>query len=209
MSEFYDQSSSLYSTALSIEVATLQKKVYLPLLPKEYPTDYVLQAYRELGARYTTMADAYSDVVGNFYVPMLFPLVEDGDSTVMKFKAPDTSNIVNTDAAFTTTEYLEKNYINLVIPKYIAMGFRDLIPAGTKFVVGFIGGSSVISNIKVIGLSTRSEDYTEEELVETFGKEYEEVKTTVQEDIEKIVEEEERREEELAEEEAALSKASL
>ena len=204
MSEFYDQSSSLYSTAMSIESATLQKKVYLPLLPKEYPTDYVLQAYRELEARYTTANDAYSDIAGNFYIPLLFPLVENGESTVVKYKAPKAKKILNTDSKFTSSEYMEKNYVSLVIPKYIAMDFRDYIPAGTKFAVGFIGGSAIISNIKVLAVAEKPSDYAPEEMIETFGLSYEAVKSKVQEDIQKIVEEEERRNVELGAQKSAM-----
>lgn len=201
---FYEQSSNTYSTALSVEIAELQKKVYLPLLPKEYPTDYVLKAYRELEGRYTTMADAYSDVTGNFYITVLFPLIQSDESTVVKYKAPSTKNIVNTDAAFSTSSYMESNYVSLTIPKHVAMEFRGYIPKGTKFIVGLIGGNSSISNIKVLAVSEKPEDYEEEALVETFGMTYAEVKSTVQSDIEEIVKEEERRETELAEEAAAL-----
>jgi hypothetical protein len=39
-----------------------------------------------------------------------------------------------------------------MIPKYIVMNFTGTIPKGTKFLVAFIGGSSSVDNMSIVGL---------------------------------------------------------
>ena len=92
----------------------------------------------------------YENMIGNFYIPILFPLVENGESTELEFEAPSTGNILNGSLA--SKPYVERNYISLAIPKYIVMNFEKLIPKGTKFLVAFIGGNKSIENISIVGL---------------------------------------------------------
>ena len=44
------------------------------------------------------------------------------------------------------------NFITLTIPKYLVMLFTEKIPAGTRFLVGFLGGSNSVSNIHIVGI---------------------------------------------------------
>ena len=77
-------------------------------------------------------------------------MVENGESTELLFDAPSTANIISTN--FATAAYTERNFIALTIPKYILLNFKKVVPAGTKFLVAFVGGSTKIININIIGL---------------------------------------------------------
>jgi hypothetical protein len=147
---YYDNASKQYGDEISIEVAILQADITLPELPKEKLTTAVLKEYSDAGKTYDFPWQVYDDVIGNFYIPILFPLVENGDSTELEFKAPETKTVLN--KSIKTVPYVERNYISLMIPKYIAMEYVGTIPAGTKFLVAFIGGSTSINNMSIIGI---------------------------------------------------------
>ena len=182
---YFDNISEFYSDSLSVEIVELQRRILLPVLPREMISAPVLHAYNDLGFDFRTAEDLYTDMVGNFYTPMIFPLVENGKSTEMEFEAPSTENILNPDSGMETKEYLEHNYINLIIPKFIVEHFRKEIPRGTKFVAVFIGGSSSINSIKIIGVSEIGElKMSPYELKSSVGMEYEEVLEMVSQDIE-------------------------
>ena len=149
--EYFKNVGEEYNSSLSIEMAVLQKDIKLPEITKEPLTLKTLEAFDLLGSKYILPHEVYTDVIGNFYIPILFPLVENGESNEEKFKAPNTKNILNKDG-FSTAPYVQRNYIKLLIPKYIVLGFTDVISAGTKFVVAFTGGATNLSAIKVIGL---------------------------------------------------------
>ena len=142
-----------YSGSLSIELAILQKDIELPELPDpelDPLTLETLERYKEEGKIYKLMENEYEDMIGLFYIPILFPLIENGESIELEFEAPSTGNIIN--GSLSSSNYIERNHISLMIPKYIIMNFKKIIPAGTKFLVAFIGGSSSINNISIIGL---------------------------------------------------------
>lgn len=173
--------SEVYSTNLNVELAILQEDVELPSITLEPLTSELLvkhhsNTYDEAG-HVIKFADPYfmpyqvcTNVIGNFYITMLFPLVNNGDSTVIDYNAPN-SNFVITDN-LTGDQYYEQNFVSLIIPKYIAMNFykypdytnfvndgqyysgeyKQYIPKGTKFIAGFIGGSNTVSNISIIGI---------------------------------------------------------
>lgn len=148
---FYDNTSKgNYSDILAVEIAILQQDIELPELPEEKLTLDVLRQYEEEGKEYLFAQDEYVNMVGNFYIPVLFPLVENGESTELLFDAPSTANIISTN--FATAAYTERNFIALTIPKYILLNFKKVVPAGTKFLVAFVGGSTKIININIIGL---------------------------------------------------------
>lgn len=152
-SSYFNNAMSNYSDSLSIEIAILQRRILLPILPKEIIGEKVLNAYNYLGYEYRTKDQFYTDVLGNFYVTMLMPLIKNGKSTEMKHAALNTSNILNKEnAGINVKEYKEHNYINLVIPKYIVCNFTKEIPKGTQFITCYIGGLSSLSNIKIIGV---------------------------------------------------------
>ena len=142
-----------YSDSLGIEIAILQQAIELPEITdnEEFPlTLETLEAFKEEEKTYKLAEHEYKDVIGLFYIPILFPLIENGESVELEFEAPSVSNILNDSLA--TEPYIERNHISLIIPKYIVMNFKKEIPVGTKFLIGFIGGSNSISNISIIGI---------------------------------------------------------
>lgn len=144
-----DNTNNEYSDNLAIEIAELQEEIILPELPKEKLSLKVLKEYDKEGKNYDMPFDTYEDMIGNFYIPILFPLVENGESTEIEYEAPPIQVLNGTVQG---SNYVERNFISLMIPKYIIMQFRDKIPKGTKFLVAFIGGSNSIDNISIIGL---------------------------------------------------------
>jgi len=168
---FYDATSkSPYTTHLGTEIAILQRKIYLPLLPQERLSYAVLKAYDYLieteqmpeseyhPMNYWSAEEVYADFYeGNFSIPMLFPnLTEPGvnpeefESTLTRYEAANLNAVggnLETDGF-----YVKGNYIKLKIPKYIALMFRSTIPRNTKFLVNFSGGNSQVDNISIIGL---------------------------------------------------------
>lgn len=147
---YTNSNHSGYYDDLQIEIAILQQTIKLPELPKEELSLEVLQKYTEEGKTYNLMQNCYDDMIGNFYIPILFPLVENGESTELIHNPPKSNNILN--KTIKNSKYVERNFISLIIPKYIVMNFKDEIPKGTKFLIGFIGGGNSISDINIIGL---------------------------------------------------------
>src|SRR5574344_316267 len=93
---------------------------------------------------------SYTNVVGNFYIQTLFPLVENGESTEMEHDAPTTKAVIN--GGIKSSKYVERNYVSLMIPRYIALNFLGIIPKGTKCLVAMIGGSASLNNLSIIGI---------------------------------------------------------
>lgn len=181
MSYLNESAQKMYSSELSIEVAELTKAVKLPSITLEPLTielfhKYHSNIYDEYGniiqyaTPYRMPYQVCTNVIGCFYVNMMFPLVENGEPTIVDKDAPNTSNVLN--KSVTAEKYSEQNYIELVIPKYIAMNFYRFpdytnfendgmyltgdyvqeIPKGTKFLCAFIGGSTNMNNISIIGI---------------------------------------------------------
>lgn len=164
-----------YSGVLSIETAILVESIELPEItdPEEFPLNYetLFNWHEEDPSKeYILPYNVYTDVVGAFYIPIMFPLVESGEPTELEFDAMSNSNIIN--GTLEGVNYISKNYITLNIPKYIVMNFYKIIPAGTKFLIGFVGGSGEVSNMSIIGLAdnylegVEMEESSEEESVE-------------------------------------------
>lgn len=146
-------STTQYSEISHIEIAELQQDVKLPKLPdkdKDPLTLETLERYARQGKKYKLAEQYYENMIGNFYIPILFPLVENGESTELEFDAPSTSNILN--KSLKAKPYVERNFLALAIPKYLVMCFKDKIPKGTKFLAAFIGGNTSMENISIIGL---------------------------------------------------------
>lgn len=147
--------NSSYNQNIMIEVAILKDQINLPDVSDE------LDKHGKLH----TPDLVYQNMIGNFYIPILTPLVEDnkasGDmeleednstSYALQFKAPSTYNILNNSMSVDT--YEEANYIQLIIPKYILLNFRYFVPARTKFLIAIVGGKVTPNNINIIGLYT-------------------------------------------------------
>lgn len=184
---FFNNTSSNYSDSLSIEIATLQRRIILPVIPKEIISAKVLAAYDYLGYEYRTKDEVYVDTVGNFYMAMLLPLIKDGKSTEVQYSAPKTSNIMNKNSGLQTSNYSETNYINLVIPKYILLNFTKEVPKGTKFLVSFTGGLSSIGNMKIVGIAQIGTYRMKiDDPVSTLGMKQEDVNKLVKKDVEEL-----------------------
>lgn len=152
-SSFFDKSSYSYSDALSIELVELQRTIYLPLLPMERLTYSVLVAYEEEGVPYWFKDEVYTSVMGNFYAPMMFPMVENPEESIDMIHSAPENAMLKTEGAYETVEYTTSTYVQLVIPKYIVMNFTDTIPKGTVFVVGAVGGSNTLDQLKILSVA--------------------------------------------------------
>lgn len=150
-SGFYSGISNYFSDSLSIEKAILQRPVILPPVSEEYIDHNTLEAYSNIGQQYLLPDQVYTDVKANFYLPLIFPMVENGESTVMIHDAPNIENIYSI-GSMESSEFKETNYVPLIIPKYIVMNFRDEIPVGTEFIVNFTGGTLNYANIHIMGV---------------------------------------------------------
>lgn len=172
---------NMYSNELSIEIAVLQEDVQLPSISLEPLTNELLKEHHsnitDEEGKIIKYADPYfmpyqvcTNVIGNFFIPMMFPLVENGKSEEKEVEPPKTGGV--TGEGVNAEKYITRNFISLIIPKYIAMNFykypdytnfpntgdyysgeyKQMIPKGTKFLCTFIGGSTNINNISIIGL---------------------------------------------------------
>ena len=142
-----------YGDILAVEIAILQQKIKLPRLPdkdREPLTLDTLKNFARTGRKYELMEQEYENMIGNFYIPIMFPLVENGESTELEFEAPETNNILN--GSLSSKPYVERNFVSLAIPKYIVMNFKKEIPKDNKFLVSFIGGNKSVENISIIGV---------------------------------------------------------
>ena len=119
----------------------------------------------------------YGNMIGYFYIPMLMPLIEEGEPTEVENEAPDTSNSLSDSGE--PAGYITRNYVSLVIPKYICMNFVGKIPMGTKFIVGFINGETRISDIAILGVyaldfaDKEGQILTDEDIQEEYEKDFE------------------------------------
>lgn len=121
-----NSSSNEFFNGLKIEIAILQEDVTLPSSMLEFKNE-----------------------IGKFYVPVLFPLIDSADGAVdIALNAPKN----NTNGALVGKQYYERNYINIIIPKYIVLNFTDVIPKGTKFLLSFMGEKFTLENLNIIGI---------------------------------------------------------
>lgn len=131
------------------EEATLLEDILLPELPP-FPT---MQEIHDGNVYYPRTVELYKDTLGKFSIPIINPLGDNtGAPTDSSGGSSNTRNIVNNSNLQVST-YKESNYITLNIPKYILLNFLNKVPKGTKFIVAFIGGSTSIGDIRVIGVS--------------------------------------------------------
>ena len=195
--DYFGNISNNYSASLSNEVAILQRKIYLPLLPLEKLNDFVLAAYRYLGESYWFKDDVFKAKEGNFYVPLLFPLIEDGESTDIINNAPRIQSI-NEDQ-LESSRYVTRNYINLTIPRSIILQFSNVIPKGTEFNISFFGGNDSNYTTKITSVSKTvpiPKKEFDDSLYDTAGMSFAGVVSLVENNLKKIRKEEKRRQKE-------------
>lgn len=123
-----EELSKLISNAIAQSTAEVRKKVNLP----EFRVEKL-----------------YTDVIGKFCIPVLFPLESSPKDTPMP--SPTVRNI-QSDCNLRVSSYEKSNYVEINIPKYILLNFLDKIPAGTRFLIIFVGGSIEIADIRIIGV---------------------------------------------------------
>lgn len=124
------------------EVAILMEDIILPPLP---PLSKILAGEVDK----FRAEELYTDMIGKFCIPILFPLEEEPKNK--KMPAPTVRNI-QSDCKLKTIPYEQSNYVELNIPKYILMNFTGKVLSGTRFLIIFVGGSIKISDIRVTGV---------------------------------------------------------
>lgn len=81
-----------------------------------------------------------------FYIKALVPLETEVGRTINVHR----SNIANLDLTWLSTQPMSSEItLDLFLPKYLMLDFSQIIPKGTKFIVGFIGGN--INRCQIIG----------------------------------------------------------
>ena len=130
---FEDISTNEYAKSLSNEIAELQEELIL--------------------------STPWMSMIGKFYIPIIFPMVEHaGEAFERTIPAPSTKNIIC--SGFKTKNYKERNFVRIVIPEYllstVAQWDEDrkiwYIPKKTRFIVSFIGGSTSVGDMNIIGV---------------------------------------------------------
>ena len=140
-----------YFKKLVIEIGILLEDIVLPELPKDELSLEVLQQYAAEGKTYNLIQNCYTDMVGKFYIPSWFPLIDRADGPEEFIYSGPKINKSN-GTLKPVDKYIETNYLELIIPKFIVMGFRDVIPKNTYFLIGFNGEEKEITNLNIIGL---------------------------------------------------------
>lgn len=193
---YFDEIGYNYSNSLSLEVAELQRTIYLPLLPMEKLSIKVLQAYETLGRSYWFKDDVYTAELGNFYIPMMFPMVENTPESIeLIHNNPNTKNISTSNKGYGTEQYTTRSFVEIVIPRFIVMQFHNIIPRGTKFCVGFIGGKTDTESMKILSVAkTITTETTEfDTVIDMAGLNQTVVTNKVRENLKKIDDETARR----------------
>lgn len=142
---FYNDSEA---TLPYLEVAILLEDINLPSLPP-FPSKSEIKSG---SVYYPRTLELYGNIKGKFSIPILNPLSDTDSVSESNAGTESKRNIVNSSCNIEVSAYKESNYLTLTIPRYIALNFLDKIPKGTKFLVGFIGGSSEADDIKIVGV---------------------------------------------------------
>lgn len=165
MSSFYQSGSIETSPGVEsyLETATLLEDILLPELPP-FPT---MKEIHEDRVYYPRTEELYTDVFGKFSIPILTPLGDNTGDPKDEDITVTARNIVNPSCNIKTSAYKDSNFVELNIPKYIVLNFLTKIPKGTKFIVAFLGGSTSLGDIRVIGVSESAEPSTEAAPIKT------------------------------------------
>ena len=133
-------SSSFFT---SIERVVLAEKITLPEVTKVPVTrQWLLE-----GNKYIDPFNVYKDTKAKFFFNVATPMVSKGEPTKSSGPKPNVKGL-------STSGYTRSNYIELIIPKYILLEFKDEVPKGTEFLIGCVGDSIDIDDMRIIGLYT-------------------------------------------------------
>lgn len=130
----------------SIERVQLAEDIELPELPEEPLT----LAYLQENEEYKLAFNEYKDMMGKFFLPIMTPLVEKGEVNDESKAPPSTKG--HKGSSLETTKYTSTNCIQLVIPKYILLNFKKVVPKGTEFVVASVNNSISIEDMRIVGI---------------------------------------------------------
>ena len=119
----------------------------------DFPTVIAERAILASGITFTKI----EDLEGAFFIPVFTPTMDNYDTSVdNRMRSP--GNKSQTGTKLTTTNYIESNNINLIIPAYIVREFHDpfmmvnYIPKGTEFIITGINGKNRVDEIRITGL---------------------------------------------------------
>ncbi|MCM1215949.1 MAG: hypothetical protein NC548_15690 [Lachnospiraceae bacterium] len=140
-----------YSKELHIEKAILLEEIILPELPK-----FVSKGHHSHSG-HSVIASPYSikiyhDEIGKFSIPILTPTNENYSDPYDGVVPTVSTGNITSDVPIVASSYVQSNYIELKIPRYIVLNFIDKIPKLTEFIVAFIGDSYEIDDVKIIGV---------------------------------------------------------
>lgn len=138
-------SNSSYEALSSVERVQLAEAIELPTIKAlTYET-------LKSGGKWESAFDKYEDTTGKFFMNIMTPLKDGGDTSDVTKGSPSTRNVKG-KTKLNTSSYSSSNYIELTIPKYILLNFTGTIPKGTEFLVGSINGSSDVDDMRIIGI---------------------------------------------------------
>lgn len=140
MSNYYD------NMELKIERAILAEEIILPKVTKER---YITHDWLKYNT-YISPFTEYEDTIGKFFIPILTPMVSQGEVWTKTKSSPSTKG--HKGDGLQTRSYNTSNYISLYIPKYILLNFVDKIPKGTEFILSSINNSIDIDDMRIIGI---------------------------------------------------------
>jgi hypothetical protein len=138
----------------NIERVVLAEDIELPEINTEPLTLELLQELSDKNSYYKLAINEYSDMNAKFFLPIMTPLVDTDNARDSTKSSPSLNG--NKGDSLKSSSYNSTNYITLVIPKYILLNFVSVVPKGTVFVVGSVGGKLNIDEMKIIGLYSTS-----------------------------------------------------
>lgn len=159
---YYDRMSSPRQNEYlsGFERAILVEEVKLPDLQedKDQPLTADYLAHHD---EYKLAFNQYKDIRANFNIPILSPLMDNREKTTLKNNnSPSVRS--HTGVKLNTNSYQSSNYVTLVIPKYLLYNFKEKIPKGTEFIIVNVGGSSNVSDMRIIGIYSTFEEKEED-----------------------------------------------
>ena len=96
----------------------------------------------------------YKNISAKFYLNIYTPMLDKSKIKSEEKPAPLLSKFNNN--SINPSKYEQSNYIELTIPRYILLQFKDKVPAGTEFIITCIGEFK-INHFRIIGLYTIEE----------------------------------------------------
>lgn len=113
--------------------------------------------YQQQDFRFVEVATAidrfYYTSKGKFFINSITPLLSSGSALNDSKGKSSTTNILNYSSKLNISSCTVSNYVDLLVPEYIAREMRDIngyISKGTKFLIVFVGGD--INKPRIMGV---------------------------------------------------------